>query len=241
MEITTNTPVGEITSSNFLAAEVFRKYDIDFCCNGQRTLGEVCGDKQLNSVNLIQELDAVLKSTKMHTLNFQSWPPDFLADYIQMKHHTYVEETVPVLKNYLHKLCDVHGSNHPELFKIGEIFERAADELTTHMKKEELILFPYIKRISESIQKQTPLQAALFGSVENPIAMMKHEHNTEGDYFRSIAGLTNHYTLPADACNTYKVTFAMLKHFEEDLHLHIHLENNILFPKAIENERRAVR
>lgn len=236
MKITTDTPVGEITGINFQTTEVFRKYAIDFCCNGQRTLGEVCKEKELNSTSLIQELDTILQATAKPTLNYQSWPSGFLADYIQIKHHTYVEETVPVLKKYLSKLCDVHGSRHPELFEVRDIFERAADELTMHMKKEELILFPYIKRISESIEHHTPLHAAPFGSVENPIAMMKHEHNAEGDYFRSIAALTNQYTPPSDACNTYKITFSILKQFDEDLHLHIHLENNILFPKAIENE-----
>lgn len=241
MEITIDTAVGMVTSINFQTAEVFRKYDIDFCCNGQRTIGEVCQEKQLNSVSLLQELYAILQAAEKPALDFKSWPPGFLADYIQMKHHTYVEETVPVLKTYLSKLCYAHGSSHPELFKVREIFERATNELIIHMKKEELVLFPYIKRVSESIQQHTQLHAAPFGSVENPIAMMKHEHNAEGDYFRSIAALTNHYTPPADACNTYKVTFAMLKQFEEDLHLHIHLENNILFPKAIENESLAVK
>ncbi len=241
MKITTATSVGEITGINFQTADVFRKYNIDFCCNGHRTIGEVCEEKQLNCTSLIHELGTVLQAAEKPELNFQSWPAGFLADYIQMKHHTYVEDTVPVLKTYLSKICDVHGSNHPELFEVREIFERAANELIMHMKKEELILFPYIKRISESIRQHVSLHAAPFGSVENPIAMMKHEHNTEGDYFRSIAALTNQYTPPADACNTYKVTFAMLKQFEEDLHLHIHLENNILFPKAIENESLAVR
>lgn len=126
----------------------------------------------------------------------------------------------------------MHGSNHPELFQINELFLRSAGELAQHMKKEELILFPFIKEMMGATKSHGSVEPPHFGTVNNPIKMMMEEHNNEGDRFREIAALTNNYTAPADACNTYRVTYAMLEEFEQDLHKHVHLESNILFPKA---------
>lgn len=144
---------------------------------------------------------------------------------------TKIQEITP----FLHKVVRVHGNLHPELIEIEQLFKESAGELTAHMKKEELILFPYIRKMVEAQRSGTQVQAP-FGTVHNPIRMMMHEHDSEGERFRKIAALSNNYTPPADACNTYKVTYSLLKEFEEDLHLHIHLENNILFPKSIELE-----
>jgi regulator of cell morphogenesis and NO signaling len=143
-----------------------------------------------------------------------------------------VEEKTPTLLQFLDKLCKVHGNAHPELFEIHDLFKGCAGELAQHMKKEEFILFPFIKRLVKAVANNEAIEMPPFGTVDNPIAMMKHEHDAEGERFRRIVALTDNYTPPADACNTYKVTFAMLQEFEQDLHKHIHLENNILFPKA---------
>lgn len=236
MEITANTLISEVVSHNYLTAEVFRHNNIDFCCNGQRTIEEVCIEHKINSTKLIEELNKILSSKEKPQLDFQSWPINLLAEYIRIKHHRYVEEKIPILKEYLSKILKVHGYMHPELFEVNTIFELAVGELTMHMKKEELILFPYIKKISEAFQEKISLNYPPFGSIKNPIEMMQHEHNDEGEYFKKISLLTNNYALPDDGCNTYKVTMEMLEEFEEDLHLHIHLENNILFPKSIEQE-----
>ena len=144
-----------------------------------------------------------------------------------------MEEKAPSILSVILKLEQVHGAAHPELFEIKNLFKRTADELTQHMKKEELILFPYIKQMVEAARNKTPLSAPGFGTVANPIAMMMEEHENEGNRFEKIVAISNNYTPPADGCNTYKVTFQMLQEFESDLHTHIHLENNILFPKAI--------
>lgn len=160
-----------------------------------------------------------------------------MADYIEKKHHRYVEEKTREITPYLDKICRVHGDRHPELFEINEHFNATAGELAAHMKKEELILFPFVRKMAKAKQENTKLEAPHFGTVENPIQMMMHEHTAEGERFRKIETLSNNYTPPEDACNTYRVTFALLKEFEADLHLHIHLENNILFPKAIELEK----
>ena len=132
----------------------------------------------------------------------------------------------------------MHGERHPELFEINQLFIDVANELAQHMKKEELVLFPRIKKMVQHLENKTLLEPARFGTIQNPISMMEHEHDNAGEIFRSIQELTNNYTPPEDACNTYKVTFSMLDEFEKDLHLHIHLENNILFPKALLLEKK---
>lgn len=232
----TNT-VGEVVAQDYRAALLFEKLGVDFCCKGHRTLGEVCDLKQIDKNTLLQNLKSLASKSASSSINYQSWPIDLLADYIEKKHHRYVIETSEVLKQYLDKLCNVHGSSHPELFKIYALFSQGDENLRNHMIKEETVLFPFIRKMVKGLQEGTPLSLPLFRSVENPIAMMKDEHEQEGERFAQIAQITNHYTPPADACNTYQVTFSLLKEFEEDLHLHIHLENNILFPRAIEMEQ----
>ncbi|MBF6641602.1 iron-sulfur cluster repair di-iron protein [Flavobacterium sp. J49] len=224
--------VGELVAGDFRTAAVFSKYGIDFCCKGNRTLEEVCEKKGLDSNAIEDELIAVLESKSDSSIDFKSWPTDLLIDYIEKTHHRYVEEKSIALLFYLDKLCKVHGQRHPELFEIALHFKICAGELAQHMKKEELILFPFVKKMFYALRDNTNIEQPHFGTVDNPIAMMQDEHENEGERFRKIAQLTNDYNPPADACETYKVTFAMLKEFEQDLHKHIHLENNIVFPKA---------
>jgi len=232
METLEKITIGEYVAKDFRTAAIFSKYGIDFCCKGNRTIDEACQKKDINANELIEQLDIVLNTKNDSGIDFKSWPLDLLADYIEKTHHRYVEEKIPVLLQFLDKLCKVHGANHPELFEINELFIGCAAELTQHMKKEELILFPFIKKMVATRSNNEALQQPHFGTVDNPIAMMMHEHDAEGERFRKIETLTNNYTPPADACNTYRVTFNMLADFEQDLHKHIHLENNILFPEA---------
>ncbi len=228
--------IGQMVAEDFRSAAVFRKYKIDFCCKGNRTIEEACDNKKVTPEEIYKDLDA-LNQAKAGDIDFNSWPLDLLADYVEKTHHRYVEENSTVLLQYLNKLCKVHGDRHPELFEINKLFTESAQELAAHMKKEELILFPFIKRMVAAKQNGEELPKPHFGTVENPVAMMKHEHTTEGERFQKIAELTNNYQFPEDACGTYQVTFRMLEDFEQDLHKHIHLENNILFPKAIELEK----
>jgi regulator of cell morphogenesis and NO signaling len=186
----------------------------------------------LDANALLGEIDEVQQQNTNDNTDFKSWPLDLLVDYIEKKHHRYVEESIPVLKQYLSKLCKVHGERHPELLVINDHFNASAGELALHMKKEELVLFPWVRKMVKAQQKNEPLGRPHFGSVQNPISMMLQEHDSEGERFRKIATLSDQYTPPADGCNTYKVAFSLLQEFEDDLHRHIHLENNILFPKA---------
>lgn len=235
MVINKNTIVGDLVAENYKAATVFSNFKIDFCCNGNRTLETVCTDKDFSLDTLIEKLESsfIVNSSSD---DYKKWDIGFLADYVYNNHHLYVEAKIPEIKQYLNKICSVHGSDHPELYQINELFVGAAGALTQHMKKEELILFPYFKKIATAFKNKSKLELPGFGSAKNPIAVMHQDHDTEGDRFREIAKLTNDYTPPSGACNSYKTTFAMLKEFEADLHKHIHIENNILFKKAIEIE-----
>lgn len=231
-----NQTIGELVAQDYRAATVFGSFKIDFCCKGNRTIEEACEGKNINSAEVREALAAVLNEKSDGDIDFKSWPMDLLADYIEKKHHRYVEARIPVLLQYLNKLCKVHGDAHPELIDIYRLFSESAGDLTAHMKKEELILFPYVRKMVKYRQEGKSMDVPHFSTVKNPIQMMMSEHEAEGDRFEKIAKLTNGYTPPADACNTYKVTFALLDEFEKDLHRHIHLENNILFPNAVKAE-----
>ncbi|MDT7829482.1 iron-sulfur cluster repair di-iron protein [Pricia sp. S334] len=236
MEETLEKTIGQIVADDYRSAAVFEKFGIDFCCNGNRGIDQACGEKGLDADKLRKELDVALTDAPAETTDYKSWPLDLLADYIEKKHHRYVEERIPVLKQYLNKINKVHGARHPELGEIHDLFVASARELAMHMKKEELVLFPYIRKMVKVKQNGEKLDEPGFGTVKNPIQTMMHEHDNEGERFRQIERLSSDYTPPQDACNTYKVAFALLKEFQDDLHLHIHLENNILFPKAEEME-----
>lgn len=237
MNIQQDQIIGELVANDYRTASVFKKYGIDFCCQGNRTINDACEAKKIDEKLVVDDLNNLLNSKADGGIDFQSWPLDLLADYIEKKHHRYVEEKSMEIKPYLDKICRVHGERHPELLEIKEHFNATAGELAMHMKKEELILFPFIKKMVKAKQENTKLDKPNFGTVENPIQMMMDEHTTEGDRFRKIEEISNNYTPPENACNTYRVTFALLNEFEQDLHMHIHLENNILFPRAIELEK----
>lgn len=235
-----NQIIGELVAKDYRTASVFKKYSIDFCCQGNRTIEEACEKKNIDTKKVLEDLVAMMESKSESTTDYQSWPLDLLADYIEKKHHRYVQEKTLEIQPYLDKICKVHGERHPELLKIKEEFNASAGELAAHMKKEELILFPFIRKMTQAKMENIKVDAAHFGTVINPIQMMMDEHTVEGNRFRKIEELSNNYTPPQNACNTYRVSFSLLKEFEQDLHLHIHLENNILFPKAIEIEKELI-
>jgi len=232
-----NKSIGEIVAEDYSTISVFKKNGIDFCCNGNKSISDVCIDKQIDPDKLLHEIESVKQHIHEKIPDFQSWPLDLLTDYIEKKHHRYVEEKIPLLRQYLEKIVQVHGDRHPELLEILKHFNASAGDLTAHMKKEEFMLFPFIRKMVQSQQRGAQLAQPHFGTVQNPIQMMMQEHDMEGGRFGEISNLSNNYLPPEDACNTYKITFASLREFEDDLHLHIHLENNILFPKAIELEK----
>ncbi|MDY0343503.1 MAG: iron-sulfur cluster repair di-iron protein [Lentimicrobium sp.] len=237
MNIQKDQIIGELVAQDYRASSVFKKYGIDFCCQGNTTIGDACQKKDIDTELVLNDLEAISQSNNAGTIDFKSWPLDLLADYIEKKHHRYVEEKSLEIKPYLDKICQVHGSRHPELYEINELFTASVGELAKHMKKEELVLFPFVRKMVKARQNGSSVDAPHFGTIQNPIQTMMAEHDNEGERFRKIESLSKDYTPPEDACNTYRVTLSLLKEFEDDLHLHIHLENNILFPKAAEMEK----
>ncbi|MHC0447999.1 iron-sulfur cluster repair di-iron protein [Flavobacterium sp. 3-218] len=237
MKLTSNTTIGEIVADDFKTAAIFTKLHIDFCCKGHRTIEEVCRKRDIEESVLIEHIEKARNGSANQSFDYKSWTADMIADYITKIHHRYVEEKSPIILQYLDKLCGVHGAIHPELHEIHTIFSKSYLDLTAHMKREELVVFPFIKKMKIAHSKGTELETPPFLSIENPIATLKDDHVTEGERFRRIAALSNNDIPPIDSCNTYKAAFAMLEEFDKDLKKHIHLENNILFPKAIELEK----
>lgn len=237
MKYTNESIIGQIVADNYHAAALFSKYGIDFCCRGNRSLEEVAQKNNISLDELLQDLEGLESRNSGDQIDFQSWDLDLLVDYIEKTHHRYVRKRIPEILPYLTKVVKVHGKQHPELLEIANEFDASAFELQAHMQKEELNLFPHIRKMVQARDHEEKWSETSFGSVDNPIQQMMEEHDQEGVRFRKIRELSEDYTPPADACQTYRVTFAMLEEFEQDLHRHIHLENNILFPKSAELEK----
>ena len=231
MDISQRT-IGHLVAEDYRRATVFKGHGIDFCCGGGRTLEDACKKKGLAMDDILGELEDAEKGRNGDTIKPDSWDLGFLADYIVNHHHAYVSESIPVLQEFTQKVARVHGASNPEVVSIADLFNEIALEMQQHMVKEERVLFPFVKEMEDadrSLQTPTP---PMFGTVQNPIRVMEHEHDNAGSIMREIRKLSNDYTTPDHACNTYRVAYAKLEEFENDLHEHIHLENNILFPKA---------
>ena len=195
----TDKTIGQIVADDFRTAAIFKKHGIDFCCKGGRTIEEACDKKGVAASALINELESLPKGNS-NEVDVRDWPLDLLANYIVRIHHQYVRDKTPMLLQFLDKLCRVHGERHPELFEINRIFNESARDLASHFQKEENVLFPFIESLVKAQQSGEPLGEIHFGTVENPIAMMMHEHSVEGDRFEEIVKLTNGYTPPPSRC-----------------------------------------
>jgi regulator of cell morphogenesis and NO signaling len=222
-----NKTIAEIVSDDISTASVFKKYQLDFCCGGGKTIAKACENKEINIEDLLDDLENVNVDKSNPNLNFKDWKLDFLIDYIVNIHHTYINENVGVINEFAQKVATVHGEHNPENIEIANLFVALSNELLAHMQKEERILFPAIKQMVQNDNKDFP-----FGSIDNPVRMMEHEHDDAGDIIKKIQQLSNNFTPPAHACNTYKALYHKLDEFANDLFQHIHLENNILFQKA---------
>ena len=228
--------VGEIVAEDFKYAEVFDTYKIDFCCNGSVPLSEACKYAHVDIETIIGELKEALSETSA-MVDFKSWSTELLVDYILKFHHYNIRKQGPEIAALLDKVCRAHGDNHPELFEVQELFSHSLADLYNHLQKEEMILFPYIYELCEAEKNGTSSPGFHCGTIESPIAVMMAEHDAEGERYRRISHLTNEYTTPDDGCSSYRLVLEKLKAFEAALHHHIHLENNIVFPRAIEMEQ----
>lgn len=219
--------VGEIVAHDFRAAEIFKKAGIDFCCGGKKGLAESCTERGVNPANIEKELEELALAPMDMAFNFKDWDLGFLCDYIMNTHHKFVLKNLPELVFYTQKIAQVHGGHHAELIEIAELFAKINQELLQHLKKEEEVLFPAIKK---ALADRSPESRA---TIASEIARMSDEHEFAGGAMDHINEISGNYLVPADGCNTYAVTYKLLRQFEDDLHIHVHLENNLLYPKAL--------
>ena len=229
--------IGEMVTKDYRKAQIFKKLGIDFCCGGKKTLSEISRKKGISVEAIQAELDSLNSAADSGELNFDQWELDFLSDYVINTHHNYCRESIPFISEMANKVARVHGAYHPELIQVAQVFARIAQDLSLHMVKEEKILFPFIKDLVFAKKTNSKITDQAVGEVSNPIRVMEMEHEQVGEDLSEIRELTANYTLPIDACNSYTILFKKLEEFENDLHKHVHLENNILFPKAIKLEK----
>lgn len=239
MEVMTEKTVRELALENHAATRIFEKFGIDYCCGGNQSLEQACQRARVSVDHVLDSLQMAEEEARaaQKVRDWQNEPLSSLIAHIKNTHHKYTREEVTRLTDLMRKVCAVHGKNHPELFDVRSAFAGLAQELTTHMMKEEMMLFPYVERMEEAVIQDEPPLPAPFGTVQNPVNMMEHEHDSAGNALRAIRKASNDFVLPADACVSYQTLYTALMAFEADLHLHIHLENNILFPRAIAMEK----
>lgn len=232
--------IGEIVANNFHAAEVFKKYGIDFCCQGNRSVRQACEEKGIDAAQIEEELrnPSLLNAKSTNNHNFTEWDLGFLADYVTNTHHKYVRKYLPEINMYSDKVARVHGVRHPELLTIDELVKQITEEFYSHMGDEENILFPMVKVIEDAKENGTSYNPT--ENFEVVVDRAEKEHKDVGYALEEIRKLADDYTLPEDACASYTLLFKMLEEFEGDTFTHIHLENNVLFPKAIEIEKTLV-
>ena len=232
MNATSDVTVGDLVTRDFRAAAVFHRLGIDFCCGGGKPLGDVCRTKGLDPAQVVSEIDRACAAPDPAAPDYAAWSADTLTHHIVGRHHGYCRDVLPTIAAHARKLAQVHGAGHPELVEIAGLFEGVRDEMLSHMAKEEGVLFPYIDLLAASRRGGVAPFPAPFGDVGNPIRMMEAEHESVGAAMARIRALTADYAVPADACTTWRITLQELEAFEHDLHEHVHLENNVLFPKA---------
>ncbi len=239
MSLTTAKTVRELAAEFPNETRVFEKLGIDYCCGGNRSLQEACAAANLSADDILDSLEMAEQVSRAGQKE-RNWQVEPLADviaHINSTHHKYTRQEIARLGPLFDKVCSVHGKNHPELPQVQASFQGLGQELTMHMMKEERVLFPYIIRMEESVTQKEPVLPPPFGSVQNPVSMMMQEHDSAGKALRAMRQASAGYTPPGDACISYQTLYKALADFETDLHQHIHLENNILFPRAIEMER----
>jgi regulator of cell morphogenesis and NO signaling len=236
-----NKTVSDLALENPAALRVFEQLGIDYCCGGSRPIEEACRSANLSTDEVLRSIEA---ATAVHAAAGaaagRDWTTAPLAElivHIESTHHQYTRAEIERLPLLIEKVLVAHGLNHPELARIRETFAGLAAELRMHMMKEEMVLFPFVVRMEEAAARKSPVIPPPFGTVENPVAMMVHEHDAAGDALRELRAASNGYTAPADACTSFRALYQALAAFEADLHQHIHLENNILFLRSIALEK----
>ena len=224
--------IGEIVAEDYRTATVFEEHGIDFCCGGKTALSQTCMEKGIDLASISAELEAVTSKPVEQSQNFSSWELSFLIDYIINVHHSYIKTNSGQIAAYAHKIAEVHGAHHPEVIEIAAIFDKMSADLAIHLQEEEEDFFPAVKRVDTDRKTGATSNPKDFETVKNSLSKLTSEHEEVGDAIHKIRHLANGYAIPGDVCNTFMITYQRLKEFEDDLHKHVHLENNILFLKA---------
>ncbi|WP_416437683.1 iron-sulfur cluster repair di-iron protein [Phnomibacter sp. MR] len=233
MTIQATNTLGNIVKQHHLAAHVLEKYRLDFCCKGKQTLAVACADNNLVLNDVLDDLQQVLINEQYHAPQTENMNVEELISLIVRKHHLYVLQQGASIQHHLHKVASKHGEKYPYMIKVWEVFMPALAHLHDHMKKEEQVLFPRMREVhAASKQRQANIFSVAY--LQAPIAAMEAEHDDAGDAFSLIRELTNDYTIPEGACNTFSLLMMELQDFEADLHRHVHLENHVLFPAALQ-------
>jgi regulator of cell morphogenesis and NO signaling len=239
MTVAIEKTVRELALENPAVTRVFEKLGIDYCCGGNQSLDQACRAANLAIDQVLDSL-ALAESATRAAPTARDWQRESLSDLITHiigTHHTYTRDEIARLGPLFDKVCSVHGKNHPELLQVRASYQGLAQELTMHMMKEEMVLFPYVVGMEQAVSHGEPALSSPFGSVRNPISMMEHEHDSAGNALRAMRHASSGYAPPPDACVSYQTLYKALAEFEADLHQHIHLENNILFPRAVAMEQ----
>ncbi|HEX4947497.1 MAG TPA: iron-sulfur cluster repair di-iron protein [Blastocatellia bacterium] len=236
MNINVATTVRDLAVTVPGATRVFERLGIDYCCGGHRTLADAC----IKANVPVEQVTASLAQGDSAPAESQNWAAasmTALIHHIVEKHHTFTKEELPRLEKLIHKVCTVHSAQHPELLQLQAVFLALKQELEPHLFKEEQVLFPYVTKLEAALTKDGNIPFSCFGTVQNPVRMMMLEHEAAGDLLKEMRNITNNYALPAGVCISYETLYQALAEFEADLHQHIHLENNVLFPNALAAER----
>lgn len=228
-----NQTLAEIVTNDHRTAALFEKYHLDFCCKGRRTLTQACKELNIPAAELVNELANVTAAPDTVT-DFNHMSLGELSNYIVSTHHIYVKNEMPQTLAYLQKVASKHGGRHPEMYKITALYTALKEEMELHMQKEEMILFPRISETEKYVLDKQHKPPFSLTYLQAPVSVMEQEHDHAGETMSEIRKLTNNYIPPADACTTFRLSYASLEAFERDLHQHVHLENNMLFPKAID-------
>lgn len=232
----TNKTIREIALEAPLTTRVFEEFKIDYCCGGRVGFAEACQNAGVDPVSVQQKLESVMSSAERANEAIEERSVTELANHIVNTHHVFTRNELGRLAPLMEKVARKHGDSHPELFAIHEKFNALNDELLPHMAKEEMVLFPYIKELDDATASGRAAAAPHFGTVRNPVRMMMFEHDSVGDLLRRMRELSSDYKTPEGACPSYGALYAGLADLEKDLHRHIHLENNLLFERAVELE-----
>jgi len=230
------TKMKQIVVDNPGAARVFEEAGVDFCCGGDKSLKDACAHADVSMEEVVGRLRDNKTAVGASDVNWVNSPLSGLTRHIRDTHHRYVREAIPRVRGLLQKVKAKHGENHPEIGDIENLFLNLGQEMIMHMQKEEQILFPYIEALERSASGEGTLEPPFFVSVRNPIHAMMKEHDSAGSLVKQIREASSGYAPPGDACSSYQALYVKLREFEADLHQHVHLENNILFPRAVEME-----